>query len=609
MCGIAGVINFDGTKVSEDDLRMMMLAMKHRGPDDEGLFTDDNLGLGFVRLSILDLSMAGHQPMFSNDRRYCIIFNGEVYNYIELKEQLKTKYTFNSGTDTEVVLYSYIEWGADCLNRFNGMFAFVIYDTLTKELFGARDRFGIKPLYYFKNQAQFLFASDIPPILTVIKSRPEPNDSIIMNYLMLNRTNYSDETFFKGIMKIKPGHQFKIDKQGFIVKQWYDVRKIKTDNGFSSPGEYYNSFRDSIRLQLRSDVPVGICLSGGLDSSAIASVILKEYDHERFHSYSAIYNPGDRGDEQEFIREFQGSSMIMHYTSPKHKDLLNDLNQYVEALVEPLPGTSEYAEYKVMQMARNHSTVILNGQGADEVLGGYEYFYGAYLKELLFNFRFSKLLRVAKSLNNNHELIKSIRYMVFYLTPSFLKFKLLTDRKKLINERFLNSMKAHSVKLLKDLYGFSSLKDFFIRHFEYKFEHHLLWADKSGMYFSIETRFPFLDHRLVERTLATHPDLILNDGWTKFILREGFKGVLPEKIRLRKSKIGYETPEHDWLRTEEFKKLLNQLFESESFNNRKYFNCPEVKKLYADHLSGKVNEANSLWKIVHLELWLRRFID
>lgn len=610
MCGIAGIVNFKGQAIENGRIRAMMDKMNHRGPDDEGIFLNANTGLGFVRLSIIDLTPAGHQPMFTNDGRHCIIFNGEVYNYLELRKVLEEKYAFKSHTDSEVVLYSYLEWGSECLGRLNGMFAFVIYNIQEESLFGVRDRFGIKPFYYHLSGDEFIFASEIPPILSAMRSKPEPNEEVILNYLLLNRTNYSSDTFFEQITKLPPGHFLELKEKVFQINQWYNLRnEIKGKVGFDSPAEYYKLFKDSIDLQLRSDVPVGICLSGGLDSSAIASAILKEHKHDKFNSYSAVYADTDKADESEYINEFQGSGMNMHFIHPDHLSLMRDLDQYLETLCEPVPGTSEYAEFKVMELAKSHSTVILNGQGADEVLGGYEYFYGAYLKELLFGLKFREFYSEILKQRKFRTLNKSLKYLIFFMLPARLKLVLLKDRREMVNRKFLLKHQIASINLLKNLYGFSTLQDYFLRHFEYKFEHHLMWADKSGMHFSVETRFPFLDHRLIERTLNTKTELIIKDGWTKYILREAFEGLMPEKIRKRKSKIGFETPENNWLRTDIFKSFIENILDSEQFNNRPYFNPLAIKKLWNDHLLGKVNEANTIWKIVHLELWLRKFID
>jgi len=609
MCGIAGIVNFNNNSVDKSAIKNMMAAMKHRGPDDEGEFIENNIGLGFVRLSILDLSPSGHQPMFSDDDRYVITFNGEVYNYLEIREILNAKHEFKSNTDTEVVLKAFIEWGESCLNKFNGMFAFVIYDRLAQTLFGARDRFGIKPFYYQYNTNQFIFASDIPPILTNQNVVASPNEEVIFNYLLTNRTNYSEQTFFNNIIKLKPGFQLKLNKTDLTVEQWYDIDDHKKKDGFTNEIQYYDTFKEAIKIQLRSDVPIGICLSGGLDSSAIASVLLSEFRLKNLHSYSAVYNKGDKGDEQEFIELFKNKGIEMHFTKPSAGDLLKDIDRYVEALVEPVPGTSEYAEFKVMQLAKEHSTVILNGQGADEVLGGYDYFYSAYLKELVTKFKFVQFVKECVFLKKHNKLISSLKYFVFFLVPVNLKCFMLKKRNNIFHPSFYNKYTSSAKKLIDKFYTFKDLKTFFTNHLKYKFEHHLLWADKSGMYFSIETRFPFIDHTLIEETLSTSNSKILNQGWTKAILRDSLKNKLDDKIRRRKDKVGFETPEKEWLKEKEFHKFVNEIIDSDSFKNRPFFDAKKVKALFEAHLLNKGNHANTIWKTVHLELWLRRYVD
>ncbi|NOU48479.1 MAG: asparagine synthase (glutamine-hydrolyzing), partial [Bacteroidales bacterium] len=266
MCGISGIINFNNSPVEENQLRVMMKKIKHRGPDDEGIFIDNNVGLGFVRLSILDLSPAGHQPMFSHDKRYIIVFNGEVYNYLEIRDELKHKYAFETGTDTEVILAAYQEWGELCLDKFNGMFAFVIFDIKTKDIFGARDRYGIKPFYYYRDDRQFIFASEIKSILPLIDKKA--NDIAIYDYLLYNRTDHTDETFFQNIHKLQHGSYFKICNGKFDFFKWY-VLNEKIINSEITTEEYRKLFNNSLALRLRADVPVGVSLSGGIDSSSI----------------------------------------------------------------------------------------------------------------------------------------------------------------------------------------------------------------------------------------------------------------------------------------------------------------------------------------------------
>jgi asparagine synthase (glutamine-hydrolysing) len=527
MCGICGIINFNAKAVASSSIERMMVAMKHRGPDDEGWYLDENHGFGHVRLSIIDLSKAGHQPMFSDDKRFMIVYNGEIYNYIELRKELEYKYKFRTNTDTEVIINAFREWGQDCLNHFNGMFAFAFYDIIKKQIFIARDRFGIKPLYYFQNHETFVFASDIPPILTYIKDI-QPDDQSIYDYLVFNRTNHNDKTFFKGIKRLMHGCKIQIQGTSLKLINWYCL-KDNLKASFTSVEEFREAFNKSITLQLRSDVPVGTCLSGGLDSSSIVSCISKFHNQPEMNTFSAIYGKDQKGDESEFISEYNGIVKKMHFVRPTAESLGNDLNEFVDSLVEPLPGTSEYAEFKVMQIAKEHVTVLLNGQGADEQMAGYLYFAGYYYRELFRKLKFYRLLKEMYLDKRNHKKWEGPLSFIFFSLPPFVKDKFGKAASSFLNKEF---SQRHSIsdEIVSILYSSKTLSQSFIDHFEHKFEHHLSWADRSGMYFSLETRFPFLDHNLVERLLSTPSVLVIKDGWNKYILRESMKGILPDKI-------------------------------------------------------------------------------
>jgi asparagine synthase (glutamine-hydrolysing) len=607
MCGICGIIRFDNKPVQEAPLRRMMGIIKHRGPDDEGIYIRENVGLGFVRLSILDLSPAGHQPMISNNGRYVIIMNGEIFNYIELRSELKDGYLFKSSSDTEVLLAAYIKWGEKCLVRLNGMFAFVILDTLTLEVFGARDRFGIKPLYYYLDKNVFIFASDIPPILSQFNEKPQPENSIIFDYLVFNRTNHTDKTFFKNILKIPHGHSFSIKKEEFQLKKWYDLSSnIKKHEGHKfDEQDFLEELTNSINIQLRSDVPVGTCLSGGLDSSAITSLILMNKTRETLHSFSSVYGKGQSGDESEYILEYRNTNLDRHYTFPTSSSLIKDMEKFNVSLSEPVPTTSVYAEYKVMELAKNHCTVILNGQGADEMMAGYHYFYGYYFRDLLKKYNWGKLLSEVAHYTHLQKSDRALRYLIFSLNPRFLKHY---KDHSCIENSFYNSHYNSENVLLDTFYESKDLKEFLIKHFEYKFEHHLLWADKTGMNFSLETRFPFLDHNLVEKTLSLESDSYIRNGYTKAIMRNALKGILPEKIRLRTDKIGFSTPEAEWFKDENLFRILNDIVNSSTFSRRGYFNVSVCKKQLIDFKNhGKKNPR--FWKWLQLELWFRNYID
>lgn len=624
MCGICGIIKFNNSAPETEKIQKMMSVMKHRGPDDEGIFIEDNVGLGFVRLSILDLSPLGHQPMFSNQPstinhqpsqdRYVIVYNGEVYNYLELRDELRAKkYEFKSNTDTEVVLNSYIEWGEDCLNKFNGMWALVIYDREKKELFCARDRYGIKPFYYYQDEEQFIFASEIPPILSILNNKPTANNQAIFDYLVFNRTDQTEQTFFNETKKLQHGYTLRIkikDKsQKFEIRKWYDLReRVKNTEGFKSSKEYRELFSSAVGLRLRSDVPVGVCLSGGLDSSSIVSVLLNDLHKKDLNTFSSIYEKGQIGDESEFINEFNASPLSMHYTTPSKDSLLEDLNTFIKAHAEPIPSTSPYAQFKVMQLAKDNVVVTLDGQGADEELAGYHYFFGFYFKDLLKQLRISRLISEGYYYLKNHKSIYGLKTFIYFLLPKSYRTKLRIDEKGFLNPDFYNANKSNSV-IADELYGSDSLQEALLNHFEYKLEHLLKWEDRNSMWFSLEARVPFLDYRLVENTLAIRSDLIINQGMTKYILRNSMKGTLPEKIRLRKDKVGFGTPQDEWFREEEFISLVKDILNSESFNKRNIINSIKANELYQKHLNKKTDISKEIWKWINLELWFRKFID
>lgn len=610
MCGICGIVNFKNEQVESSSVKMMMQKMKYRGPNDEGVYIDNNVGLGFVRLSILDLSPLGHQPMFSSDGRYVLIFNGEIYNYIELREELMAKgYKFKSNADSEVLLYSYVEWGAGCLDKFNGMWGFVIFDLENKELFCARDRYGVKPFYYYVDEEKFVFASEIPPILSVLKSRPEPNNQAIFDYLIFNRTDQTEQTFFKGIKKLQHGHVLRLRNSEIKIQKWYDLKeKVGNTRGFQSGEEFKEIFTSAVGLRLRSDVPVGVCLSGGLDSSSITSVLLHCYDKKDLNTFSAVYGKGKRGDESEFIDEFRSQMNNMYFTTPNAETLLNDADKFVRAHGEPIPSTSPYAQFKVMELAKKNVVVTLDGQGADEELAGYHYFFGLYFKELFKKLSWFKLLDESTNYLKNHNSIYAIQTFAYFLLPGFLKTSLRVNEKGYLNQEFVDNYSKNNT-ITGGLYNSASLNEALMDHFEYKLEHLLKWEDRNSMWFSLESRVPFLDYRLVEQTLASAPDMKIKKGTTKYILREAMRNTLTEKLRTRKDKIGFMTPEDEWFRDIKFQKFIGDILDSESFKERKIIMPDKAKALYQKHLNGQVQISKEIWKWINLELWFREFID
>ncbi|MBK8489359.1 MAG: asparagine synthase (glutamine-hydrolyzing) [Saprospirales bacterium] len=614
MCGISGIINLDGAPVQEAQLAAMIRAMKHRGPDDDGLFAEDNTGLGFVRLSILDLSAAGHQPMFSADERYVLIFNGEVFNYIELREELKKLgHSFRTQTDSEVLLTAYVEWGEQMLHRFNGMWAFVIYDRKEKTVFAARDRYGVKPFYYCIDGDRILFASEPPSILAVLGRKPTPDQDTLFSYLAFNRTDQNESSFFKEIKKLRHGYCFKIrtgagNRESLQPKRWYNLRE-ELKEPFKDPEAYREMFASSVGLRLRSDVPVGVCLSGGLDSSSIVSILNQDHGLKDLNTFSAVYGQGRNGDESSFINLYSDQLHHMYYTQPDEHGLMADLEQLTRAQLEPVPSTSTYAQYRVMKLAKEHVTVTLDGQGADEALAGYHYFFGFHFKNLL---RKGKVGAMASEMGHyyaKHRSLYGIKSLVFFLLPAFLRTRLRVMEKGYLHPDFFQANAAGAGDIAGELYGSNSLQDALVNHFEYKLEHLLKWEDRNSMWFSIEARVPFLDYRLVERTLLLPDNLIIQKGMTKHVLREAMKGTLPEQIRMRRDKVGFETPEAEWFRTPLFQKYITDLFSSSAFESRGLIEPEKVREMYQHHLSRKGNYSREIWKLIHLEKWYNHFID
>ncbi|MFN8258892.1 MAG: asparagine synthase (glutamine-hydrolyzing) [Bacteroidales bacterium] len=614
MCGISGIINFNGQKVHEHELKTMIQKMKHRGPDDDGIFIDNNIGFGFVRLSILDLSISGHQPMVDPTGNFTIIFNGEIYNYIELKEELKAKgYVFHSGTDTEVLLYLYMEYKDACLEKLNGMFAFAIYNKQAQNLFIARDHFGIKPFYYYLDRNRMVFASEIPPILSVLSEKPEPDMQIIFDYLAFNRTDQTDLTFFRGIRKLQHGKCWLVDISGKEtnsiekIKRWYNLNeKVKNTVGFKSPQEYKEMFSSALGLQLRSDVPVGVTLSGGLDSSSIVSVLLKDFNKFDLHTFSAVYGRGLEGDESEYIAEFNPLLHHMNYVTPTGETLFADKEDFIRAHAEPLPSVRPYAQFKVMEIAKNDVVVTLDGQGADEQLAGYHYFFGFYFKELLRKFNFYRLLTETRAYHKIHNSTYGLKSFIYLLLPEKLQVEARIIEHGYINRDFLNEYGPKNF-VTRNIYASNTLNKAFLDHFEFKLEHLLKWEDINSMWFSLESRVPFLDYRLVEKTLALKPDQIIKNGVNKYIMRQALKGILPEKIRNRMDKIGFDNPADDWFRTIQFQRFLEDIFENGYFFKNKIMNSDKARQRYQQHLNHKANIHVEIWKWINLNLWYDMF--
>ncbi|GAB4407442.1 MAG: asparagine synthase (glutamine-hydrolyzing) [Anaerolineae bacterium] len=562
MCGITGILSFDkGASVSCDLIQKMTDCLQHRGPDDDGLYATGPIGLGHRRLAIIDLSPGGHQPMPGPDGTTWLIYNGEIYNYRDIRAELEAQgHRFKSHSDTEVILHAYQEYGPDCLARFNGMFAFALWDEQKQQLFLARDRFGIKPLYFYRDNRRLIFASEIKAILAVLDSTPQPNQRLIYDFLTVGALDHTDDTFFEGIYKLPPAHSLVVDTNGReqLRKYWdfevsNEVAQLSDQEAAKQSEAFFELFTEAVRAHLISDVPVGSCLSGGLDSSAVVSVISRLIQEQaaasvgpRQHTFSACYQ-NKTFDEQPYIEHvIQWTGAVSNRTFPDAAGFRRQLPQLIWHQEEPFVSTSMYAQWEVMRLAREKGvTVLLDGQGADEQLLGYRKFYVFYIQTLLRSGHpWLGLTEMTKHFGSwgvlkTLQLRRGLRYL------KGGQFGSVTIAHKLLRDSFTRPFQADPLRIGVESTLGERIKADLTR---FSLPSLLRYEDKNSMAFSREARVPFLDFRLIEFVAGLPLNLKLRDGWTKYVLRRGGQNKMPEQILTRRDKLGFATPEDDWFR-------------------------------------------------------------
>lgn len=571
MCGIAGIISKDRNKINLDNLKKMSDTLIHRGPDGDGQWINEEqtVGLTHRRLSVLDLSTAGKQPMHYLDR-YSITFNGEIYNYIELRESLINKgYVFSSNTDTEIILALYDYKKKDCLKDLDGMFAFAIWDSKEKKLFCARDRFGEKPFFYYHKPGEiFVFASEIKALWSfgITKTVNEP---MLFNYLAygyLHNPENPKESFYNNINKLEPHYYIQISEDANIIesnKYWdIDYNITNKDISFQEAKHKFSTLLfSSVEKRLRSDVPVGSSLSGGLDSSTIVCIINALSNGKIDQKVFSAKFPGYAKDESVYIEKVVQKIHAQAYsTYPDAKSFFENLDKLCYHQDEPFGSASIFAQYQVMKLAKEQNTIVLlDGQGADEVLAGYHGFIDTFLFELKQNhlkkFKEEKTSYFNIHKNNNINNIKRRKNRAFLRNRLSNKQINLLLRYKL----FFQHIKGNAV-VLKDFYNtyrntqfnkqykFNTLNEA-LYYFTMKGELQdlLRYADRNSMAHSREVRLPFLSHELVEFVFSLPATFKIHLGWTKYILRKAMENVIPIDIAWRIDKIGYEPPQKEWL--------------------------------------------------------------
>jgi asparagine synthase (glutamine-hydrolysing) len=575
MCGIAGIIDYKGN-VQLDKLKSMTDSIVHRGPDGEGHWISDSkkVGFGHRRLSIIDLSEGGHQPMHFLGR-YTITYNGEIYNYLELRTQLESEgVKFKTKCDTEVLLAMYAKKGVDCLQELDGMFAFAIWDEEKQELFCARDRFGEKPFHYFFDDEQFIFGSEMKEIWAAGVKRTIRQDKL-QNFVTPIKANSQFEltdTYFEGINRLNAAHWLKIDRTNKVtIGKYWSLDNIEIDHNISleeATNKYYELFEDSVQLRLRSDVPVGSSLSGGLDSSSIVCLIDKIKSNSQTQKvFSARFRNFEK-DEGVFIdKVVESCSNVEPFTTyPAEEDMLSFMEKALHHQEEPFGSSSILAQWKVMELAKNNNvTVLMDGQGADEYLAGYTPDSRVYINQLFFENRKKYQLEYDSYIKQYGHLHSFPKYEDSETT----RMKLGRFKKQLLGQ----SINYLTLKQrLNTMLTGGSLQNL------------LRFADRNAMAHSLEVRLPFLSHKLVEFAYSLPDHFLLFEGWTKYIHRKALEPVLPNDICWRKDKIGYEPPQQRWLEDKNIKEIIRaqQLkydIPDRSMKSGKYTNSMDWKLL------------------------------
>ncbi len=621
MCGISVCISESGT-IDRSRFEAMTDIVDYRGPDDRGTFYCGDVALGHRRLSIIDLSSEGHQP-FESVPGYVIVFNGEIYNYIELRDELiRDGYRFISHTDTEVIVHAYRKWGRDCLYHFNGMWSFVLYDKEKELLFGARDRFGIKPFYYTRQEGFFLVASEIKQFFKMLDGKPCADVDKLMRFVICGSMERPPYTMYKDIYQLEPGCYltYSLRSKVYSIDRYYELDFAEDDSMPYSKAcdTFRDTFFDSVSVRLRSDVPVGYFLSGGLDSSSIvctADRIRRDRaEYYEQHTISSCYED-KRYDEQEYVDEVaKHTDVKVHKVYPEKGNLWETIDRIIWHMDEPLFGLSALSQRTVCKAAADHGLrVILDGQGSDEQLAGYNDFYIVLFSDLLRHLRFKRLRHEIKAyidlrgdeyntLSYGSLLLSAIKdcvtphFLDAYFKKSYYKYMAKIPFEKKLIKRAVKGM---------DIYPRRNPREYIKACMTGELVDILHCLDRNTMAFSVEARDPFLDYRLVEKIYRMPYSYKIRNGWTKAVLRDGMSGVIPDKIKNRRSKLAFVAPLEKWVNDD--RTMFRVELEKELDTLKPLFDKKTILAWYDERRCLSVSECNLLWRIIVSGRWLRIF--
>ena len=584
MCGIAAIIDYTKIEPKVEDIKSMTDLLAHRGPDGEGFYIEGGVALGHRRLAIIDTDKRSNQPMHSSHMH--LIYNGMIYNYLEIKEELiSLGVNFATASDTEVILAAYDQWGLDCFTRFNGMWAIVLYDEKENKVICSRDRFGIKPLYYIHIGSKIYLSSEIKAFKAIKEWQPKINHTRLLEYLAFNMSDHTNETMFKGVFQIPKSHHaiINLTTKEINVKQYYEIKKADINDG----SKFIEIFKDSIKLRTRADVPLATTLSGGMDSSSIVSVMANCMEHKP-DTYTLAY-PGNRLDESKYaLLVNQKYDIPSHLVTTTEKYLKENIDRLVYHQDEPFTGVTVMAQSHIYQnINANGHKVVLGGQGGDEILCGYDKFSVGYFKE---NIKTNTISAI-----NELYYFQKLRSFGVVDAVQSIAFYERNKRKKNIDwynidqekesSRFKrekeNNIFEMSYNLLFGL-GISTL---------------LRYEDRNSMSYGVESRLPFLDYRLVEYCINMSSSLKLEKGVTKSILRKTMNGVVPRGIIDRNDKMGFVTPQNEWMDND--KKYYLDLANN-SLDKMPFINKAKVQSLIQ-------SDNGMLWRVINTGLWISKF--
>jgi len=604
MCGISGIISLNGKNADPLILQRMSDTIRHRGPDGDGFlflgekgfitaYGDDTpeqvrssstpfaplqhistvsgqfiFGFAQRRLAILDLGENGHQPLCDSNKEIWITYNGEIYNYIELRQRLQQKgYQFQTRTDTEVIVAAYLEWGTDCVNEFNGMWSFVLFDLRKNQFFGSRDRFGVKPFYYYKDSNSFIFASEQKALLKHPGVKSGINTKALGEYFISGQIDYHEQGIFQNILELFPASSFTLSLDSGEFKKWtyytltaneayadFDPLKFKEYTRHTE-----ELIREAIRIRLRSDVPIGSCLSGGIDSSAIVGIVqdlTKNDSGTKLNTFTSAFQEKEYDESHWAKLVAEQSGAIWNTSRPTREELVRDIEELVYCQDSPIWSTSTYAQFRLMKLVRDTGVkVVLDGQGGDELFAGYSPYYSWYLGDMLKKLKFGKALKAVNDFDvfpkNFRSLGKDfLKLKAMHNLPSAVQMKISSTYFNDVSyldpsliEEYKTNLRTNTDRFPASLNGI--LKHEFINT---RLKGYLKCEDRCSMWHSVESRTPFTDdHHLVDYVFSIPGGYKIHNGINKFLMREAVKNYIPDAVRKRSDKMGYATPNNKWI--------------------------------------------------------------